>query len=484
MHPLVRALLEREQADGVQIALVVAPCVARQDRLGEVLCLGGGLVGRHGRSILRPCPISSPTRSRALGGLRAAGPARAAAHARRARRPAARARARLGAAPLDRGGSTPLADPLRPAGRRQDDARADRRGDDRRGVRGAVRGLRPRGRRPPVLEPRASGSAGTGSARSSSSTRSTASTRPSRTRFCPAVEDGLIMLIGGPPRTRSSRSTRRCSAGPGVRARAARRGGAAGVVGAAPRRRRGGAGRCAVTSRAAPAVTPAPRSTGSSSPETAAAGESRRGTPRRRRRPQTPAPLRQGRRPALRLRLGVHQVDARLRPGRCRLLPRRDARGRRGSAVHRPADGDLRVRGRRHRRPARAPRRGRGGARPRARRAAGGAAQPLAGGDLPRPRPEVERGALAIWEAREDVRKDGNLRPPTMLRDAPTRERRSSGTARATSTLTRIRAASSSTTSRGARGRRYYRPGGEGEDRPAGDVDEGDERDRDRQRGA
>ena len=39
------------------------------------------------------------------------------------------------------------------------------------------------------------------------------------------------------------------------------------------------------------------------------------------------ARLRQGRRRALRLHLGVHQVDARLRPGRGRLLPRGDARG-------------------------------------------------------------------------------------------------------------------------------------------------------------
>ena len=47
-----------------------------------------------------------------------------------------------------------------------------------------------------VIARRASGSARTGSARSSSSTRSTASTRPSRTRSCPAVEEGIVTLIG------------------------------------------------------------------------------------------------------------------------------------------------------------------------------------------------------------------------------------------------------------------------------------------------
>ena len=32
--------------------------------------------------------------------------------------------------------------------------------------------------------------------------------------------------------------------------------------------------------------------------------------------------------------------------------------------------------------------------------------------------PKSNASALAIWEAREDVRKGGNLRPPAMLRDA------------------------------------------------------------------
>ena len=94
---------------------------------------------------------------------------------------------------------------------------------------------------------------------------------------------------------------------------------------------------------------------------------------------------------ALRLHLGLHQVDARQRPGRRRLLPRGDARGRRGRALHRAADDRARLRGHRQRRPARAPRRGRGRAGRGARRPARGAPQPLPGRDLPRPRAEVER---------------------------------------------------------------------------------------------
>ena len=67
---------------------------------------------------------------------------------------------------------------------------------------------------------------------------------------------------------------------------------------------------------------------------------------------------------------------ARLRPRRRRLLPRGDARGRRGRALHRAADDRPRLRGHRQRRPARAARRRRGGAGGRARRHARGAAQP------------------------------------------------------------------------------------------------------------
>src|SRR5215216_907466 len=103
------------------------------------------------------------------------------------------------------------------------------------------------------------------------------------------------------------------------------------------------------------------------------------------------APLRQGRRPALRLHLGVHQVDARLGSGRRGLLPRSDARGRRRSALHRPAHDRAGVRGHRQRRPARAARRRRGRACGRARRPARGAAQPVTGGRVSGACAEIER---------------------------------------------------------------------------------------------
>ena len=62
--------------------------------------------------------------------------------------------------------------------------------------------------------------------------------------------------------------------------------------------------------------------------------------------------LRQGRRPALRLHLGLDQVDARVGPGRLALLPRGDGRGRRGPALHRPPHDHPGLRGHRQRRPA------------------------------------------------------------------------------------------------------------------------------------
>ncbi len=54
----------------------------------------------------------------------------------------------------------------------------------------------------------------------------------------------------------------------------------------------------------------------------------------------TRGPLRPRRRPPLRLHIGVDQGDARFRSGRVAVLPRGDARGRRGPALHRPQDGD------------------------------------------------------------------------------------------------------------------------------------------------
>ena len=115
------------------------------------------------------------------------------------------------------------------------------------------------------------------------------------------------------------------------------------------------------------------------------------GGARRGRRTKAPCRLRQECRRALRLHVGVHQVDARQRSRRRGVLPRRDARGRRGRALHRAPHDRARVRGHRQRRPACAARRRGGRAGGRARRPAGGAPQSLAGGDLPRARAEVER---------------------------------------------------------------------------------------------
>ena len=148
-------------------------------------------------------------------------------------------------------------------------------------------------------------------------------------------------------------------------------------------------------------------------------GRRRRGAPRRRRGAQAAARLRQGRRPPLRLHLGVDQVDARERRAGVGLLPRRDARGRRGRALHRAADDRARLRGHRQRRPAGAARRGRRGAGRRARRPARGAPQPRAGRGLPRARTEVERVVRRARRARrEDVRERGHLLPPAALRSA------------------------------------------------------------------
>ena len=108
--------------------------------------------------------------------------------------------------------------------------------------------------------------------------------------------------------------------------------------------------------------------------------------------PAQGARLRPDRRHPLRRGQRLHQEHARQRPGRGDLLAGPDARSGRGPALHRPADGDLRQRGRRQRRPAGAGR-GRGGAAGgRVRRPAGVPAAAGPGGHVPRHCPEVERG--------------------------------------------------------------------------------------------
>ena len=131
------------------------------------------------------------------------------------------------------------------------------------------------------------------------------------------------------------------------------------------------------------------------------------------------AALRQGRRPALRLHLGLDQVHARVGPGRVAVLPGGDARGRRGRALHRAPDGDPGLRGRRQRGPAGAAGRGRRGPRRRARRAARGDLRARPGRDLPRrwrrsPTPRAARSA----PPGAHIREHGAAAPPAALRSA------------------------------------------------------------------
>ena len=198
-----------------------------------------------------------------------------------------------------------------------------------------------------------------------------------------------------------------------------------------------------------------------------------RGAPRRRRRAQAAAPLRQGRRPALRLRLRLHQVDARLRPRRGGLLPRLDARGRRGSALHRAPDGHLRLRGRRQRRSARRS------------QVAVAAAHALEHVGLPEAQlnlsqaaiylanaPKSKASANAIWSAREEVRKGGNLRPPAMLRDAHYAGAKKLGHGTGyVDPHTDPRGFEVDYLPEELQGRRYYRPSGNGEEAGDGDRD-------------
>ena len=197
-----------------------------------------------------------------------------------------------------------------------------------------------------------------------------------------------------------------------------------------------------------------------------AAGEELSVDARRGRRAQAAAAVRPRRRPPLRPRLGVHQVDAGQRSRRRRLLPRGDARGRRGSTLRRASHRDRGERGRRKRRPARAPGRGRGSAGGRPRRPPRGAAQSGAGRDLHRARAEVERvgsGDLAGAGGRPPR---GHRRP---ARDVARRALPRRGLARARRGL-RLAARRSRAgvdvdhLPEGLRGRAYYVPSSSGEE--------------------
>ena len=140
---LLRRLLEREELVGAQVALVVALAAPGQDR--RVVLLGRGLgrvAARHARSILPAMgDLFSDAAGERLPRSRRSrcGCGRA---PRRVRRPGADPGRGLGATARDRRGPRRLDDPLRAAGEREDDARARRREHDRRGVRGALGGVR------------------------------------------------------------------------------------------------------------------------------------------------------------------------------------------------------------------------------------------------------------------------------------------------------------------------------------------------------
>ena len=115
---------------------------------------------------------------------------------RRDRRPGPSARPRGADRPHGGGAAARLDDPVGPAGLRQDDDRAAAGARHRARLRAAVGGVL-RGRRSAQGVRGGAGSAARWArARCCSSTRSTASTAPSRTPFCPVVEDGTVILVG------------------------------------------------------------------------------------------------------------------------------------------------------------------------------------------------------------------------------------------------------------------------------------------------
>ena len=128
---------------------------------------------------------------------RAARAAAAPAVARRVRRPGARARRGLGAPARDRGGPGPLDDPLRAAGHRQDDARADRRARRPAPTSRSSPRSRRRSRRCARCSPaRASGSAATGRRTILFLDEIHRFNKAQQDALLPAVEEGLVTLIG------------------------------------------------------------------------------------------------------------------------------------------------------------------------------------------------------------------------------------------------------------------------------------------------
>ena len=89
--------------------------------------------------------------------------------------------------------------------------------------------------------------------------------------------------------------------------------------------------------------------------------------------------------------------------------------------------------------------------------------------------PKSNASALAIWEAREDVRERGNLRPPASSATRTTRARRSSGTATGyVYPHDDPRGFEVDYLPEELRGRQYYRPSGNGEEGEADGDRDGD----------
>jgi putative ATPase len=86
--------------------------------------------------------------------------------------------------------------------------------------------------------------------------------------------------------------------------------------------------------------------------------------------------------------------------------------------------------------------------------------------------PKSNASALAIWEAREDVRKGGNLRPPAMLRDAHYASAKKLGHGKGyVYPHDDPRGFELDYLPEELRGRQYYRPSGHGEEAADGDRD-------------
>ena len=186
-------------------------------------------------------------------------------------------------------------------------------------------------------------------------------TKAQQDALLPAVEDGTLVLIGATtenpffevnPPLRSRSTLFRLEPLDARRPARPRRAAGLEALGTTADRRGRRPARRAQRRRRTPGAHVARGGRGAGPPGSDRA-RARRGRARHERRALRPRrPLRRDQR--------VHQVDARLRPRRRRLLAGPDARSRRGRPVHRPADGDLRQRGRRHGRPAGARRRRRG----------------------------------------------------------------------------------------------------------------------------